>query len=189
MSVQEQPRRRQTRKAKEPADGHDAAPSRRDLQRGLELHFFAHLNLAEDANRQLAALDMGRTHHRILYFTVQTPGITVGELTSLLRVTHQAIQRPMGDLVRGGYIQQQMSSVDRRQRQLFSTPKGLALFEQLSQRQFERLARAYEKAGSEAVMGFWAVLSAMVEPADHEWIRRGEQARAAPAAGHAKKAK
>jgi len=156
-----------------------ASASRADLQLGLELHFFAHLNLAEDANRQLASLDMGRTHHRILYFTVRTPGITVGEMTSLLRVTHQNVQRAMGDLLREGYIEQQMSNVDRRQRRLFSTSKGLELFEQLSQRQFERLARAYSEAGPAAVQGFWAVLTALVEPSDLQWIRRGEEAREA----------
>lgn len=176
----ERPTRRNSTPARKPAHAEPRKHvSREDLQRGLELHFFAHLNLAEDANRQLAQLGMGRTHHRILYFTVQTPGITVGEMTSLLRVTAQNLQRAMGDLVRGGYIEQRMSTIDRRQRQLFVTPGGLALFEQLSQRQFERLARAYELAGREAVSGFWAVLSAMIEPADHEWMKRGEQARAA----------
>lgn len=143
-----------------------------ELRRGLELHFFAHLNLAEDADRQLRPMAFGRTHHRILYFVSQTPGITVGELHTLMRVTHQNIQRPMGDLIRDGYIEQRTSMTDRRQRQLFATPKGGELADRLSAGQFERIARAYAAAGPEAVEGFWRVLGHMMEQGDRDWYMR-----------------
>ncbi|MDQ0316897.1 MarR family winged helix-turn-helix transcriptional regulator [Amorphus orientalis] len=140
------------------------------LHRGLELHFFAHLNLAEDADRTLTELGFGRTHHRILYFVSQTPGITVGEMLSILRVTHQNVQRPMGELLRKGLIEQKTSMTDRRQRQLYITEAGQELFDRLTARQFDRIARAYEAAGPDAVRGFWTVLWHMIDDGDRAWL-------------------
>lgn len=147
-------------------------PRADELRNGLELLLFSHLNLAEDADRQLRTMSYGRTHHRILYFVSQTPGITVGELYSLLRVTPQNIQRPMRDLIREGYIEQRVSMADRRQRELFATPAGIALADQLLAGQLDRIARAYAAAGPEAVEGFWLVLSQMIEKTDRDWYSR-----------------
>jgi DNA-binding MarR family transcriptional regulator len=145
------------------------------LHRGLELHFFAHLNLAEDADRQLAEFGFGRTHHRVLYFVSQAPGITVGELLSILRVTHQNIQRPMGELLRKGLIEQKTSMTDRRQRQLYVTEDGKALFDALTGRQFERIAKAYKIAGDDAVRGFWQVLWHMIDDRDRAWLEQNHR--------------
>jgi DNA-binding MarR family transcriptional regulator len=143
-----------------------------DLRRGLELHFFAHLNLAEDADRQLAEISFGRTHHRILYFVEQKPGVTVGEMLSVLRVSHQNIQRALGGMIREGFIEQRTSMKDRRQRQLFATKSGTELFNRLTERQFRRISQAYEAAGQDAVEGFWKVLWHMIEPSDQDWVMR-----------------
>ncbi|MGX1309577.1 DNA-binding MarR family transcriptional regulator [Amorphus suaedae] len=166
-SAEARPRAGERSSAGDPA----AAPTE-PLHRGLELHFFAHLNLAEDADRKLAEFGFGRTHHRILYFVSQAPGITVGELLSLLRVTHQNIQRPMGELLRKGLIEQKTSMTDRRQRQLYVTDDGRALFDALTGRQFERIARAYRMAGDDAVRGFWQVLWHMIDDRDRAWLEQ-----------------
>ncbi|MDF1749619.1 MAG: MarR family transcriptional regulator [Alphaproteobacteria bacterium] len=143
-----------------------------DLRRGLELHFFAHLNLAEDADQQMADMSFGRTHHRILYFVKQKPGITVGEMLSVLRVSHQNIQRALSGMIRQGFIEQKTSMQDRRQRRLYATESGTILFNQLTERQFQRISKAYRSAGQEAVEGFWKVLWHMIEPSDQEWVIR-----------------
>lgn len=154
------------------ASGETAGAGTRDLHRGLELHFFAHLNLAEDADQNLVAFGFGRTHHRVLYFVSQSPGITVGEMLSMLRVTHQNVQRPMGELLRKHLIEQRTSMTDRRQRQLYITAEGQALLDDLTSRQFERIGRAYELAGPEAVRGFWDVLWHMIDDSDRAWLER-----------------
>ena len=155
----------------EASDG-GAIPSH-ELRWGLELHFFAHLNLAEDADRQLRGLELGRTHHRILYFVARRPGITVGQLLTILRVTHQNIQRALAGLIRDGFIEQRTAPEDRRQRQLFVTDKGRSLFERLSERQFSRILAAYEAAGPEAVRGYWRVLWHMMEDSDRALMASG----------------
>ena len=157
-----------------PAKG---AGATHELHRGLELHFFAHLGLAEDADQSLVQYGLGRTHHRVLYFVAQSPGITVGEMLSILRVTHQNVQRPMGELLRKKLIEQRTSMTDRRQRQLYITPDGQALLDDLTARQFERIARAYELAGPEAVEGYWAVLWHMIDEGDRAWLERTRPAR------------
>jgi len=153
-----------------PAAGDAGNVSSEALYRGLELHFFAHLNLADDADRQLTELGFGRTHHRLLYFISRMPGVTVGELLSILRVTHQNVQRAMGELVRKGLVEQRTSMTDRRQRQLFITDEGQALFDRLTERQFERISRAYAAAGETAVQGYWTVLWHMIEESDRQWV-------------------
>src|SRR5689334_17802109 len=69
-----------------------------DVQRALELFLFAHLNLAADAEAELASLGFHRTHHRILYLVAGHPGANVGDLISTLRLTPQAVQLPMRQL-------------------------------------------------------------------------------------------
>ena len=147
----------------------------------LELHFLAHLNLIDDADRRIAdlGLGLGRVHHRILYFVTESPGITVGQLLELIRVTNQNIHRPMGDLVRMKLIEQRTSQVDRRQRHLYTTPDGVELLNALTSFQFERIERASKAAGDEAVEGFWKVLWHLIEDRERDWVerhRRGAEA-------------
>lgn len=132
------------------------------LRRGLELHFLVHLEFAEDADKPLQEIGLGRPHHRILYFCHRIPGISVNELLTILKVSHQGILRPMNTLIEMGLIEQKMGRKDRRRRQLFATPEGAALTEKLSAPQYERISKAYEAAGPEAVAGFWTVLRHMI---------------------------
>jgi DNA-binding MarR family transcriptional regulator len=141
-------------------------------RQGLLLHFFAHLALAADAEAPLDARGLGRVHHRILYIVHFAPGITVGELLGVLRVTHQNVQRALGELDRGGLVAFKQSKEDRRLKLLYSTPKGDRLLEAVSAKQRERIERAYEACSTRDVEGFFAVLSTMIDPTDLGWIER-----------------
>ncbi|TMV13154.1 winged helix-turn-helix transcriptional regulator [Arenibacterium halophilum] len=143
----------------------------------LELHFLAHLNLIDDGDRRIAdlGLGLGRVHHRILYFVTQSPGITVGQLLDLIRVTNQNIHRPMGDLVRMGLIQQRTSEIDRRQRHLHTTPEGEEMLRKITSFQFDRIGRACAAAGPEAMRGFWTVLWNLIEDRERDWLENGKR--------------
>lgn len=132
------------------------------LRRGLELHFLVHLELAQDADKALQEMGLGRPHHRILYFCHRIPGISVNEILRILKVSHQGILRPMNTLIDMELIEQKMGRKDRRRRQLFVTQKGEKLIEKLSSTQYNRVLKAYEAAGPEAVAGFWTVLRHML---------------------------
>lgn len=139
---------------------------------GMLLHFFAHLGLAADADASLAERGFGRVHHRILYFAHFAPGVSVGELLSVLRVTHQNAQRALRQLDQEGLIEFRLSKEDRRLKLLHCTQEGDRLVEVLTTRQRERVTRAYEQCTPRDVQGFFAVLSKMVDASDLLWLDR-----------------
>ncbi|WP_158970254.1 MarR family winged helix-turn-helix transcriptional regulator [Chachezhania sediminis] len=143
----------------------------------MELQFLSQLNLIADADLRIKELDLGigRVHHRILYFVDAMPGVPVGHLLRLIRVTNQNVHRPMGDLVRMGLIEQRTSEVDRRQRNLYTTARGSELLKQLTSHQFARVRRAFDLAGPESVKGYWTVLWHMIEEHERQWVLGHEQ--------------
>ncbi len=145
-----------------------------DLFQTSELMFLAHLCTAEDTDRQLKKNKLGRIHQRLLYIAVKKPGRTVGEILSYLRVTNQNIHKPLGDLVNLGLVEQRTSKHDRRKRQLFATPSGEEMFEDLMQLQFERYRKVYDAVGKDAVQEFWKVLWHILDDADQRWLLNNE---------------
>lgn len=139
---------------------------------GLLLHFFAHLCLAADAEAPLTELGFGRVHHRILYFTHFAPGISVGELLGVLRMTHQNAQRALRQLDQEGLIEFKLSKEDRRLKLLHCTRKGEQLLEALTTHQRERITAAYEQCTPRDVEGFVAVLSKMIDADNLLWLDR-----------------
>lgn len=140
-------------------------------QLGLGLFLFAHLRLAADADKDLAALGLHRTHHRILYLAGRAPGTSVGEIIALLRLTPQGIQAPMRRLIQDGLIEQRSSDRDRRKRQIYLTAEGAKLQNRLAAKQYERLLNAYAAAGPDSLAGFFKTMFALIDPADAEYIR------------------
>lgn len=151
------------------AKSSEAAPSWR---LGLLLHFFVHLALVADAEPPLARRGFGRTHHRILYFAHFAPGITVGELLDVLRLTHQSAQRALRQLHQEGYIEFRLSKEDRRLKLVHCTRQGDRLLEALSVHQRERVERAYEQSTPEELRNFFTVLERMIDAEDRSWTER-----------------
>ncbi|HEX2892328.1 MarR family winged helix-turn-helix transcriptional regulator [Vineibacter terrae] len=145
---------------------------RSKLMKGLLLHFFVNMSLAADADDTLAALGMGRPHHRILMVALQAPGITVNEVLEVLHVTHQNIRLPMKKLVDGGYLLVKPGETDRRQRTLSTSAKGRKLVERLLSRQWVRLERTYAEVGDADFQIFLRVQQSLIDPADAVWARR-----------------
>ena len=89
-----------------------------DLRLGIELLFYAYRDFTAEPDRMLEEIGFGRAHHRAIYFVGRYPGINVGELLAILRITKQSLSRVLGELVRKGYILQRQGTSDRRQRRL-----------------------------------------------------------------------
>lgn len=142
-----------------------AAPwSDEEIREGIELLFFAYRDFTSDPDRILAPLGMGRAHHRVVHFVGRTPGMTVGELLAILKITKQSLARVLGQLIREGYIVQRPGPTDRRERRLHLTASGQALERRLSEPQRRRVAAAYRAAGPAAVEAFRRVLGALMTP-------------------------
>ncbi len=150
------------------------------IRQGIELLFFGYRDFTADPDRILAPLGMGRAHHRVVHFVGRRPGITVGELLAILKITKQSLNRVLGQLVREGYIEQRPGETDRRERRLRLTDSGQTLERRLSEPQRARVAAAYREAGDGAVEGFRRVLTGLVNTAD--------RAQLTPQAGSAVKA-
>lgn len=136
----------------------------------LSLILFVHLAIAGDADKGLGSTGLNRTHHRILFLVAHSPGVTVGELVSLLRITAQAIGAPLRTLIDSHLIEQQSSERDRRRRHLIITDEGRKFLDELSRKQFARIAEARRKAGDESFDGFMRMMRCMMDEADRDWL-------------------
>lgn len=134
------------------------------LRRGIEAMFFAYRAFTADPDLILADLDYGRAHHRALHFVNRDPGLTVTALLAVLGVTKQSLNRVLRTLIDDGLVESRVGRRDRRERQLYLTPQGIALERRLSESQRARMRAAYRKAGPQAVAGFRQVLEAMMDP-------------------------
>ncbi|WP_267395324.1 MULTISPECIES: helix-turn-helix domain-containing protein [unclassified Sphingomonas] len=128
------------------------------IRGGMDLLFFAHTRHLKHADETLAALGLGRAHHRVLYFVARRPGINVSELLAVLDISKQSFGRVCQYLVSKGLMEQQPNERDRRQRLLRLTPEGAELEKTIFDGLHDNIARAYKASGSNAVTGFWTVL-------------------------------
>ncbi len=139
-----------------------------ELRQGIERMFFAYRDFTADPDRILAPLGMGRAHHRTVYFIGRNPGMIVGELLNILRITKQSLNRVLSQLMREGYVEQRPGATDRRERRLFLTAAGETLEQRLSEPQRARVGAAYREAGPAAVTAFRRVLVGLINPDDRE---------------------
>ena len=138
-----------------------------ELRQGIELMFYAYRDFTFESDQQLRHYQLGRAHHRALYFIGRHPGQTVGHLLSILKVTKQSISRVLKDLIEQGYVEQKSGA---RERLLWLSPKGQELERDLTDRQSQRFARAYRETGAEAVEGFRKVLLGLLDPVERQVV-------------------
>jgi DNA-binding MarR family transcriptional regulator len=143
-----------------------------ELRQGIELLFYAYRDFTFESDQQLKRYQLGRAHHRALYFIGRHPGQTVGHLLSIVKVTKQSISRVLKDLLEQGYVEQKSGTRDRRERRLELTEKGKKLELELTGRQAQRFARAYRDTGAESVDGFRKVLLGLLDPEDRAEVEK-----------------
>lgn len=108
----------------------------------IELLFFAYRDFVSDPDRILAEFGFGRAHHRVLHFVDRQPGLTIAELLDILRITKQSLNRVLKELIETDFIESRTGTSDRRQRLLYTTPKGHDLAVKLARLQTRRIRRA-----------------------------------------------
>ena len=88
----------------------------KELRQGIELLFYAYRDFTAEPDAILARYNFGRAHHRVIYFVGRNPGITVGELLGILKITKQSLSRVLGRLVEQEFIDQQADHTAGRRR-------------------------------------------------------------------------
>ena len=139
--------------------------------------FFAYRDFTSAADAILDELGFGRAHHRAIHFIGRNPGIAVGDLLGILRITKQSLARVLNALVEQGYVVQTPGRIDRRQRLLTLTGQGQGLERRLFERQRERLATAYRDAGAGAVEGFQRVMRGVMDAEARAYLDRSDRDR------------
>ena len=143
------------------------------MRHAQDLLFFAYRDFTAAADAILDELGLGRAHHRAIHFIGRQPGITVGDLLGILRITKQSLARVLTTLMEQELVAQSPGRSDRRQRLLTLTEAGRALERRLFERQRERLAAAYRDAGGPAVDGFRRVMRGIMEAEARRMLDKG----------------
>jgi DNA-binding MarR family transcriptional regulator len=137
----------------------------------VELLFFAYRDFVSDADEVLESLRFGRAHHRVLHFVGRDPGLTVAQLLDILKITKQSLSRVLKDLIDQGYIYQKEGTEDRRQRLLYLSPQGTALWQKLMAPQIARFRRASIAAGGGPRPHYLEMLYELINPENRHEIR------------------
>jgi DNA-binding MarR family transcriptional regulator len=141
-------------------DGHvNMLDRNRDaLDEALEILFFAFRGITAEPDRVLAERGLSRVHHRILYFVRRHPGIRPGALLGILRVSKQALSKPLRDLVRQELVAATVPPENRRTKALRLTAAGARLERRLSGLERRRFSRAFRGAGPAGARGWREVM-------------------------------
>jgi DNA-binding MarR family transcriptional regulator len=142
----------------------------------VEMLFFAYRDFVQDADDSLAELGFGRAHHRVLHFVGRSPGMTVAQLLDILRITKQSLSRVLKDLLEQGYVMQKEGPEDRRQRLLYLTDTGTALWQKLIGPQMQRFREAARHLGESDGALYRELFLQLIDPQNREsaelWMAR-----------------
>ncbi|MFT4086226.1 MAG: MarR family transcriptional regulator [Gordonia sp. (in: high G+C Gram-positive bacteria)] len=136
------------------------------LRQAIEDLYYGYRAFTEVPDRMLAELDLGRTHHRILYFVGRRPGLSVGELLTVLDVSKQAVHRPIKELEERGLIAIRSDDADRRVRRLTLTDAGADLESQLTTSQMRLLDDAFAELPTESLEQWHRVMRRLADRVD-----------------------
>lgn len=134
-------------------------PNRQEeLREAIELLYFAYRAFTDRPDRILEQRDLGRVHHRILYFIGRNPGISVGGLLGVLAISKQALNAPLRQLVEMKLVSSEADAVDRRVKKLRLTEAGQDLEAELSGAQMTFLKSALSRTSNWDVQGWRRVM-------------------------------
>lgn len=141
-----------------------------EVRRGMELLYFAHSHLMRSVDDSLERAQLGRAHHRALYFIARKPGMVISDLIALLGITKQSLSRIIKDLDERGLLTLQTGRHDRRQKELHLTPAGAKLEASIFAQTRAIMAATYSEVGQDAVTGFWRVCEGLIPPSERRRI-------------------
>lgn len=135
---------------------------RQELNEALELMHFGFRKLIEKPDRLLAQRGMHRMHHRLLYFIARNEGLCVSDLQAILKISKQALHRPLSTLIKKGLVDSTPSTEDARVRNLTLTRKGKALEIRLSRMQRNQFRKVFRNHTPEAERAWREVMRMLI---------------------------
>ena len=113
---------------------------------------------------------LGRAHHRLMYCLDRYPGITVGDLRGLLRISTQSLARTTQPLLAARLVEQRLDEDDRRLRRHYLTEAGGISLADWCRAQHAWVDAALADCPPGDIDAFWRVMERLVTPEDLEWI-------------------
>lgn len=131
------------------------------LNKCLETVHFAFRGLVAEPDSILKSQGLSRIHHRLLFFIGGNPGLSVNELVDSMRLTKQAIHKPLKSLVEKDMVGVTRDASDKRVKRLALTDRGAALESRLTGIQRELLIHAFDEVGEEGADAWFRVMETM----------------------------
>ncbi|HEX5678629.1 MAG TPA: helix-turn-helix domain-containing protein [Alcanivorax sp.] len=131
------------------------------LNKCLETLHFAFRGLVAEPDSILKSQGLSRIHHRLLFFIGRSPGLSVNELVESMRLTKQAIHKPLKSLVEKDMVKVTRDASDKRVKRLALTQQGVALESRLTGIQRELLTHAFDEVGEEGADAWFRVMETM----------------------------
>ncbi|MCA8907424.1 MAG: MarR family transcriptional regulator [Rhodospirillaceae bacterium] len=129
-----------------------------ETRAGLDLLLAAASAVSRVGEGLLADRGIGRGHRRLLALIGRQPGVTLAELAASLGLPKQSASRQIAELVERTLVAVRSHPSDGRRKALRLTPAGRELDDMLWTLERREIARAYRRAGAEAVDGFKMVM-------------------------------
>lgn len=139
------------------------APQQEDLllHQAIEQFYFGYRTFTELPDKLLAQRGLGRVHHRILYFVGHNPDIAINALLGILKISKQALNAPLKQLVKMELITVTTAEYDQRVRQLSLSPAGKKLESQLTDTQIQLLRQVFQQLGKETETAWLQVMQCL----------------------------
>ncbi|WP_338629038.1 MarR family winged helix-turn-helix transcriptional regulator [Yersinia intermedia] len=139
------------------------APQQEDLllHQSIEQFYFGYRTFTELPDKLLAQRGLGRVHHRILYFVGHNPDIAINALLGILKISKQALNAPLKQLVKMELITVTTAEYDQRVRQLSLSPAGKKLESQLTDTQIQLLRQVFQQLGKETETAWLHVMQCL----------------------------
>lgn len=134
-----------------------------ELRHDVEALYFGYRAFTALPDRALADRGLGRAHHRILYFVQRQPNISMSDLLGLLKVTKQAIHRPLKELESLGLLAVTPDAEDKRARRLAVTASGAQLEAELTGAQVRLLESVFTDFDATAQSHWRAIMTRLAE--------------------------
>jgi DNA-binding MarR family transcriptional regulator len=137
----------------------DIAPER--LNKSLETLHFAFRGLVAEPDAILKDHHLSRIHNRLLFFIGLYDNLSVNELVETMRLTKQAIHKPLKTLVERELVAVQRDPGDKRIKRLSLTDEGRKLEQGLTGIQRDLMAEAFQGVGAAGVEAWFKVMNTL----------------------------
>ena len=129
----------------------------------IRLLYYAHRETNSDSKKILSKNFFGPAHLRALNLIERNPGINLGELIFMLKITKQSLNRVLRDLIKSKMIKQIQDVNDTRKKNLFLDKEGKIFFDAVYNSQKKRIFSALKNSSSDSVIKFKDVLKRIID--------------------------